>query len=142
MKLVTTKGRYALRVLIDLAEHNNGNYIPMKEIAARQGISHKYLEQIMPILMKDKIIDGASGKGGGYRLNRPPEEYIVGEILSLTEGSLAPVACVDECNPEKCGRTDNCRTHPMWEKYNELTLEFFNGITIADLMKKEQNDQE
>ena len=138
MKHVTTKGRYALRVLIDLAEHNNGNYIPMKEIAARQGISHKYLEQIMPILMKDKIIDGASGKGGGYRLNRPPEEYIVGEILSLTEGSLAPVACVEDCSSEKCGRTDNCRTHPMWEKYNEMTMEFFNGITIADLMKKEE----
>lgn len=137
MKLVTTRGRYALRVLIDLAEHNDGNFIPMKEIAERQGISHKYLEQIMPILMKDKIVDGASGKGGGYRLNRPPEEYIVGEILSLTEGSLAPVACVDECSPEKCGRTENCRTYPMWEKYNELTTEYFNNITIADLMKKE-----
>ncbi|MCH5203477.1 MAG: Rrf2 family transcriptional regulator [Oscillospiraceae bacterium] len=136
MQLVTTRGRYALMVLIDLAEHNNGNYIPMKEIAKRQDISHKYLEQIMPILMKDKIIDGASGKGGGYRLNRPPEEYIVGEILSLTEGSLAPVACLAECNSEKCDRTDSCRTHPMWEKYNEMTMEYFNSITIADLMKK------
>ena len=113
MKLVSTRGRYALRVLIDLAEHNSGNYIPMKEIAARQGISLKYLEQIMPVLMKNKVVDGASGKGGGYKLNRPPERYKVGEILSLTEGGLAPVACL-ECNAEKCERESDCRTLPMW----------------------------
>lgn len=136
MKLVSTRGRYALRVLIDLAEHNEGNYIPMKEIAARQGISLKYLEQIMPVLMKNKVIDGASGKGGGYRLNRPPEKYVVGEILSLTEGGLAPVACL-ECNAEKCERIDDCRTIGMWKKYQDLTTDYFNGITIADLMKKE-----
>lgn len=136
MRLITTRGRYALRVLIDLAEHNSGNYIPMKEIAARQGISLKYLEQIMPILMKNKIIDGASGKGGGYKLNRAPEKYVVGEILKLTEGDLAPVACL-ECNAERCDRTDQCRTLPMWKKYNELTQNYFNGITVADLMKKE-----
>ncbi len=136
MKLVSTRGRYALRVLIDLAEHNEGNYIPMKEIAARQGISLKYLEQIMPVLMKNKVIEGASGKGGGYRLNRPPEKYVVGEILSLTEGGLAPVACL-ECDAEKCERIDDCRTIGMWKKYKDLTTDFFNGITIADLMKKE-----
>lgn len=136
MKMITTRGRYALRVLIDLAEHNTGNYIPMKEIAARQGVSQKYLEQIMPILMKNKVIDGASGKGGGYRLNRPPEKYSVGEILSLTEGSLAPVACLD-CNAEKCDREDKCRTISMWKKYNEITQDFFNGITLADLMKND-----
>lgn len=136
MKMITTRGRYALRVLIDLAEHNTGNYIPMKEIAARQGVSQKYLEQIMPILMKNKVIDGASGKGGGYRLNRPPEKYRVGEILSLTEGSLAPVACLD-CNAEKCDREDKCRTISMWKKYNEITQDFFNGITLADLMKND-----
>lgn len=136
MKMITTRGRYALRVLIDLAEHNTGNYIPMKEIAARQGVSQKYLEQIMPILMKNKVIDGASGKGGGYRLNRPPEKYSVGEILSLTEGSLAPVACLD-CNAEKCDREDKCRTISMWKKYNEITQDYFNGITLADLMKND-----
>ena len=83
-----------MRVLIDLAEHPSGNYTPMKEIAARQGLSQKYLEQIMPVLIKNKIVDGMSGKGGGYRLNRAPEEYVVGEILSLTEGGLAPVSCL------------------------------------------------
>ena len=136
MKLVSTRGRYALRVLIDLAEHNSGNYIPMKEIAARQGISLKYLEQIMPVLMKNKVVDGASGKGGGYKLNRPPERYKVGEILSLTEGGLAPVACL-ECNAEKCERESDCRTLPMWKKYSELTEEYFNSISIADLMRKD-----
>lgn len=137
MKLVSTRGRYALRVLIDLAEHESGNYIPMKEIAARQGISFKYLEQIMPVLMKNKVIDGASGKGGGYKLNRPPEDYKVGEILSLTEGGLAPVACL-ECNAEKCERESDCRTLPMWKKYSEITADYFNSISIADLMRKEK----
>lgn len=136
--MITTRGRYALRVLIDLAEHPSGNYTPMKEIAARQGLSQKYLEQIMPVLIKNKIVDGMSGKGGGYRLNRAPEEYVVGEILSLTEGSLAPVSCL-ECKDEKCERSEECRTLPMWKKYSELTRDFFNGITLADLMKSENN---
>lgn len=127
-----------MRVLIDLAEHNSENYTPMKEIAARQGLSQKYLEQIMPVLIKNKIVDGMSGKGGGYRLNRAPEEYIVGEILSLTEGGLAPVSCL-ECKDEKCERSGDCRTLPMWKKYSELTKDFFNGITLADLMKSENN---
>ena len=136
MKLVSTRGRYALRVIIDLAEHDSGSYTPMKEIAMRQGISLKYLEQIMPVLMKNKVIDGASGKGGGYKLNRPPEEYKVWDILTLTEGSLAPVACLD-CDAEKCERESECRTLPMWKKYQEMTEDFFNNISVADLMKKE-----
>ncbi len=135
MKLVSTRGRYALRVIIDLAEHDSGSYIPMKEIAMRQGISLKYLEQIMPVLMKNKVIDGASGKGGGYKLNRPPEDYKVWDILTLTEGSLAPVACLD-CDAEKCERESECRTLPMWKKYQEITEDFFNNISVADLMKK------
>ncbi len=135
MKLVSTRGRYALRVIIDLAEHDSGSYIPMKEIAMRQGISLKYLEQIMPVLMKNKVIDGASGKGGGYKLNRPPEDYKVWDILTLTEGSLAPVACLD-CDAEKCERESECRTLPMWKKYQEMTEDFFNNISVADLMKK------
>lgn len=135
--MITTRGRYALRVLIDLAEHRGGGYIPMKEIAARQEISLKYLEQIMPLLMKHKVVDGVSGKGGGYKLNRPPEQYVVGDILRLTEGSLAPVACL-ECDEVNCRRAGECRTLPMWKKYNDITNDYFNGITVADLMRTEQ----
>ncbi len=120
--------------MIDLAEHEAGSYIPMKEIALRQEISLKYLEQIMPVLIKNKMVDGMSGKGGGYRLNRPPEAYSIGEILRLTEGGLAPVACL-ECHAEKCSRADRCPTLPMWQKYNEITNAFFDGITLADLMQ-------
>ena len=132
--MISTRGRYALRVLIDLAEHDSGDYIPMKEIAARQGLSRKYLEQIMPILMKDTLVDGMAGKGGGYRLNRPAEEYVVGHILRLTEGDLAPVACLG-CEAERCDRADNCKTLPMWEKYNDMTNRYFDSITVADLLK-------
>lgn len=134
--MITTRGRYALRVLVDLAEHGGDGYIPMKEIAARQEISLKYLEQIMPVLIKHKMVDGVSGKGGGYRLNRPPEKYVVGEILRLTEGTLAPVACL-ECDAVTCSRAAECRTLPMWKKYNQITNDYFNGITVADLIKKE-----
>ncbi len=138
--MITTRGRYALRVLIDLAQQNSGKYIPMKEIAARQGISQKYLEQIMPVLIKNKIVEGVSGKGGGYRLSRAPEEYNIGEILMLTEGSLAPVACL-ECGAEKCSRSDDCKTLPMWKKYSELTSDFFSKINIADLLNSESNEK-
>ncbi len=131
--MISTRGRYALRVLIDLAEHQNDGFIPMKEVAKRQGISLKYLERILPVLIKNKLLDGLPGKGGGYRLNRPPEEYIVGHILRLTEGDLAPVACL-ECDAKPCSRTAECKTLPMWEKYNKLTNDFFDGITIADLL--------
>lgn len=99
--MISTRGRYALRVLIDLALHQNGAYIPMKEVADRQAISLKYLEKIMPILIKNKLVDGMHGKGGGYRLNRAPDEYVVGDILRLTEGDLAPVACLG-CNAARC----------------------------------------
>ncbi len=136
--MITTRGRYALRVMIDLAEHNKDSYIPMKEIVARQGISQKYMEQIMPVLIKNKLVHGISGKGGGYRLTRSPEEYSVREILSLTEGGLEPVACL-ECGAEKCTRAAECRTLPMWRKYSELTRDFFNGITIAELMKTNES---
>lgn len=132
--MITTRGRYALRVLIDLAQQDQNKYTPMKEISARQGISLKYLEQIMPVLIKGKIVDGVSGKGGGYRLSRTPEEYTIYEILTLTEGSLAPVACL-HCNADKCKRSDKCRTLPMWQKYNELTTDFFANISLAELTK-------
>lgn len=132
--LVSTRGRYALRVLIDLAEHNDGKYIPMKDVADRQGISLKYLERILPVLTQNKLIIGVQGKGGGYRLRRAPDEYTVGEILRLTEGNLAPVSCL-ECGVEPCERAHECRTLEMWKGFFKLTNDYFDKITIADLMR-------
>ena len=131
--MVSTKGRYALRVMIDLAEHNQGQYIPSRDIAGRQMISEKYLESILATLTRAGLLQGVRGKGGGYRLSRPPESYTVGSILRLTEGSLAPVACL-EAGADACPRTAVCRTLPMWQKLDALIEEFFDGITIADLM--------
>ena len=132
--LVSTRGRYAIRVMIDLAEHMNGKYIPMKEIADRQDVSLKYMTKIMQALTKSGMLDGQHGKGGGYKLNRDPEEYRVGDILRLTEGTLAPVACIDE--PDcKCDRSFECRTRPMWNELDKLISEYLDGITIADLME-------
>lgn len=132
--MISTRGRYALRVMIDLAEHGGGDFVPMKEVAARQEISLKYIERIMPLLTKENLVEGLHGKGGGYRLCRPPEDYSVGEILRITEGELAPVACLErEAKP--CPRAAECRTLPMWKKYYAMTNEFFDGISIADLMK-------
>lgn len=132
--MISTRGRYALRVLIDLAEHNDGKYISMKDVAERQGLSLKYLERILPVLTKNKLVIGVHGKGGGYRLGRAPEEYKVGEILRLTEGNLAPVSCL-ECDAEPCDRVAECRTLKMWQGFFKLTNEYFDGITIADLMR-------
>ncbi len=132
--MISTRGRYALRVMIDLAEHGGGDFVPMKEVAARQEISLKYIERIMPLLTKENLVEGQHGKGGGYRLCRPPEDYPVGEILRITEGGLAPVACL-ECGAKPCPRAAECRTLPMWKKYYAMTNEFFDGISIADLMK-------
>ncbi|MBQ8296576.1 MAG: Rrf2 family transcriptional regulator [Ruminococcus sp.] len=136
--LISTKGRYALRVLIDLAEHNDGKYIPMKDVANRQELSLKYLERILPVLTKNKLIIGVHGKGGGYRLNRAPDEYKVGEILRLTEGNLAPVSCL-ECDAEPCERVAECRTLEMWKGFFKITNEYFDNITIADLMRTESS---
>ena len=132
--LISSRGRYALRVMIDLAEHDDGAYIPMKEVAQRQAISLKYLERILPILVSAKLVEGLHGKGGGYRLTRKPEDYRISEILRLTEGDLAPVACL-ECNAEKCKRTAECRTLPMWMELNRRVNEYLDSVTIADLMK-------
>lgn len=131
--MISTRGRYALRVLIDLAEHYDGSYIPMKEVASRQEISLKYIEKIMPILTKNSLVDGLHGKGGGYRLNRSPKEYSVGDILKLTESSLAPVSCLD-AKAKPCSRMAQCKTVAMWKKFYHITDSYFNGITIADLM--------
>ena len=133
--MISTRGRYALRVLIDLAEHDTGAYIPMKDVVERQGVSAKYIERIMVMLSKGGMVDAVHGKGGGYRLNRPPEEYRVGDTLRLTEGSLAPVQCL-ECGAEPCERADMCRTLPMWSRLDEMINGYLDSVTIADLMKK------
>lgn len=132
--IISTRGRYALRVLIDMAENGNDGYLPMKIIAERQGISLKYMERIIPVLVKNKLVEGVHGKGGGYRLCRKPEEYKIGEILNLTEGDLAPVSCL-ECGSKPCENVENCRTFPMWKGLHELIEKYFDGITLADLMK-------
>lgn len=132
--MISTRGRYALRVMIDLAEHGECGYIPMKEVAKRQGISLKYLERIMPALSKNHLVEGVQGKGGGYRLSRLPKEYTVGEILRLTEGDLAPVACL-ECDAAECNRRSECKTLSMWRKFYEMTNTYFDGITLAELVK-------
>ena len=133
--IVSTKGRYALRVMVDLAENENDGRIPLKEIAARQDISQKYIEAIMTLLSKHNLVDGVHGKGGGYKLNRKPEDYKVSEILKVTEGTLAPVACL-ECGAAPCPKKENCRTLPMWAKLDTLINDFFDGVTLADLCKK------
>ena len=133
--LISTRGRYALRVLLDLAQHTEDEYIPMKEVAERQEISLKYLEKIMPILVKAEMIEGVHGKGGGYKLTRSPKDYTVKEIIYLTEGDLAPVSCL-ECNAPTCARRENCLTIPMWSKLDNMIQEFFEGITLEDLLGK------
>lgn len=137
--MISTRGRYALRVMIDLAEHRNGEFIPMKDIVGRQDISLKYMERIMPLLSKSGFLEGAHGKGGGYRLNRPPEECRVGDILRLTEGTLAPVACL-ECGAATCGRAAECRTLPMWSELDRMISGYLDSVTIADLMKNSPAD--
>lgn len=131
--MISTKARYALRVMIDLAQNQEHNYVPLKEIAARQEISEKYLEIILKCLVKGNILKGLRGKGGGYRLIRSPKEYTVGEIIELTEGTLAPVACLTP-DASVCPRKDNCITLPLWEKYHALIHDFFYQITLEDLM--------
>ncbi len=131
--MVSTKGRYALRVMIDLAEHYEDGFIPMKEVAERQNISLKYLERILPVLTKNNMVKGLQGKGGGYRLVAAPEKYSVGDILRLTEGDLAPVSCL-KCGANICERAEVCKTLPMWTEFHKLTNHYFNGITLSDLM--------
>jgi transcriptional regulator, Rrf2 family len=139
---ISTKGRYALRVMVDLAEHQDEGFVPLKEIAQRQEISEKYLEAVLKVLVRERILVGLRGKGGGYKLGKPPEQYKVGTILRLTEGELAPVACL-ESHALPCSRAAQCRTLPMWEKFDQVVTEFFDGYTIADLMRSadgENND--
>ncbi len=139
--MISTRGRYALRVLIDLAEHTEEGYVPMKEIAERQGISLKYLERIVPVLSKNGWIEGVQGKGGGYRLLKAPEACRVGDILRLTEGDLAPVACLGH-DAHPCERTAACRTLPMWSEFYALILHFFDSKTLADLLTSAQPSEQ
>lgn len=135
--LISTKGRYALRVLIDMAEHQPDAYLPLKEIARRQDISEKYLESIVKALVRGGMLTGLRGKGGGYRLSRPPEQYTVGAVLRLTEGSLSPVSCL-EAEAPPCARAAGCRTLAMWQGLDKVIREYLDQFTIADLMQAEQ----
>lgn len=133
--LISTKGRYALRVMVDLAEHQAAGRIPLKEIADRQGVSEKYLENILATLVRAGLLSGMRGKGGGYRLTRDPDKYTAGEILRLTEGSLAPVSCLEGGN-NGCERAGECRTIGMWRELDEMISSYLDGITVADLVAK------
>lgn len=135
---ISTKGRYALRVMIDLAEHQTEGYLPLKEIARRQEISEKYLESILKSLVQNRFLSGLRGKGGGYRLTRSPERYTVGEILRLTEGRLAAVSCLEE-EGMSCPRASACRTLPMWQKLDRMISDYFDSITLADLVRQGEN---
>lgn len=134
--IISTRGRYALRVMIDLAENGNGEFIAMKKIAERQGISLKYLERILPVLTQNKIIEGVQGKGGGYRLTREPNAYKVGDILRLTEGDLAPVSCLER-GAKPCAKRNECRTLPMWTKLHDMITDYLDGVLLSDLMKED-----
>lgn len=130
--MISTKGRYAVKLMIDLAEQSSDTPVPLDAIAGRQNISKKYLESIVKLLVSGKLVKGTSGKGGGYFLTRKPEEYSVMEILELTEGSLAAVACL-EAGAQKCPRVDSCKTISMWRGFDKLTRDYFSKITIQDL---------
>ena len=134
--MISTKGRYALRVMIDLAEHDGEEYQPLKDIADRQGVSKKYLEIIVKELVEGGLIAGVSGKGGGYRLCRRPEEYSVGEILERMVGPLSSVSCLTD-DAEPCPRAADCRTLPLWAEYDKLTHDFFYGKTLRDLISRD-----
>ena len=131
--MISTRGRYAIRVLLDLAENDNGAYIPLKDIAERQQISKKYLEIIVKDMVTAGLLIGASGRGGGYKLSRKPEEYSVGEILDVTENSMAVVACL-ESGAEACPRAAECDTLPMWSELNGLIHDFLYSKKLSDLL--------
>ena len=133
--MISTRGRYAIRIMLDLAEHDNGKYMPLKDIAERQGISKKYLEIIVKDMVAGGLLVGASGKGGGYKLCRKPDEYPVGEILDLMEGTMAPVAYIVD-GTVSCPRKDGCQTLPMWEEFDKMVHDFFYGKKLSDLIRK------
>lgn len=129
--MISTRGRYALKMMIDLAARSDGRYVPLKEIAERQNCSEKYLESIVAVLSKDGLLEGLRGKGGGYRLTKAPEAYSVGEILRLVEGPLSPVTCLEV----PCDQSATCPTLPMWEKLGGMINDFLDGISIAEFVQ-------
>ncbi|MBP5750799.1 MAG: Rrf2 family transcriptional regulator [Firmicutes bacterium] len=131
--MISTRGRYALRVMIDLAEQGEDAYTPLKEVAERQRISKKYIEAIMTTLSKEGLVDAAHGKGGGYRLNRRPSEYSLGEILRVTERDLAPVACLEH-NAAPCEYAKDCKTLPVWDRLNLMINEYLDSVTLESLV--------
>ena len=133
--LISTRGRYAMRVMIDLAEHQGEGFVPLKVIAQRQEISEKYLESIIKLLVKARLLTGVRGKGGGYQLTKSPEQYTAGAVLRLTEESLSPVACLDE-DADACPRAAMCRTLPLWKGLNDVICGYLDKVTIADLMQR------
>ena len=133
---ISTKGRYALSVMIDLAQHGEDGYISLKDISERQNLSMKYLETIVAMLNKAGMLDSFRGKNGGYKLNKPLQEYTVGTILKLTEGSLAPVSCVEEGHA-CCDKEQECITYPMWKKLDEMIDAYLESVTLEDLLRQE-----
>ena len=133
--LISTKGRYALRVMIDLAEHQAEGFIPLKVIAERQEISEKYLESIIKLLVRAKLLNGLRGKGGGYQLTKAPEQYTVGSILRMTEDSMAPVSCL-ESGADACPWAAKCRTFSLWQGLDKVIHDYLQSVTIADLMEQ------
>lgn len=133
--MISTKGRYALRVMIDIADNSEGEYVPLKDIAERQGISLKYLEQVIALLVRAGLVSGLRGTGGGYRLTKPAGDYTASEILYAVEGSLAPIACLKD-SPNACPRSDSCATLPFWEGYYKVISDYVDGVKLSDMMKK------
>ena len=131
--MISTRGRYALRIMIDIAEHQAEGYVPLKDSADRQEISEKYLESIVNMLVKSGFVEGLRGKGGGYRLTKLPEQIVIFDVLSVMEGTLVPVACLEK-NAKTCARMSECQTLPLWEEYDRMTHDFFYGKTLKDLM--------
>lgn len=130
--IISSRGRYALRVLLDMAQNNLNGYTTLRDVACRQEISEKYLESIIALLVKNGIVEGLRGKGGGYKLTRKPEEYTVGEIVRITEGELVPVSCFE--SQEKCVRKDECMTRPMWTHLGKMINDYLDSVTLADLL--------
>lgn len=129
---ITSRGRYALKVMIDIAEQNSDDFVKLNDVAERHNISEKYLESIIASLAKAGLLIGVRGKGGGYKLSKKPEEYTVGSILKITEGSLTPVSCLD-CKPNSCTSVSECRTLPLWQGLDKVIDDYLESVTIADL---------
>ncbi|MBQ9661618.1 MAG: Rrf2 family transcriptional regulator [Oscillospiraceae bacterium] len=134
--MISTKGRYALRILIDIAEHQADGYVPLKESADRQEISEKYLESIVNTLVKNGFVEGLRGKGGGYRLSRLPEQIVVYDVLTAMEGTLVPVACLEE-DAKTCNRMSFCQTLPLWSGLNKVVTDYLSQYTVMDLMRRD-----